>query len=573
MTGPGHSHQKLILWWFMNKNFIGWIKKYFFSLLWVYALGMAQTAPSRFSLTAELTDTLLKAGLTTNVVAEIRTMGDSLTWFGTGRGLAVHDNNMVFMYRTTTDSLQNLDSTNLLPQGGIPAIAVLNDSMLVAFSGDDGSIQMGLGLALTFSAEDTNGIGWTYFKQPVDMESDSLELVGGVGYFRQLPVTVPQANVTYDASLNRKYFWIASWAGGLRNYHFPRKEWRHIPLPLDNQTEFDLCDEGNFDSSEGPKILQNYYLNPRDPSDGGNHNHKAFSVLAYGDTVWVGTANGVNRGLIVRDTLWGQSAIECIRWKHYSYPEDGLSGNFVVGLAKQYWRGQITIWAATVNADAPGEVRGLSYTRDGGTTWETALIGERIYNISVRDSLVFASSASGLWKSLDGVNWAQFNSAIDQTLLAQKQILSDVVYTAILDERDTIPRIWLGTPDGIAVANDIHGFDWSIIQAEYDSAEVYAYPNPFSPLTHNQLEGDGYVRFHTGPITGDELNLDVFSFSMEKVYHKDYDLNVYRGATKWNGRDQNGNHVANGVYFARLRFSSALGQSPTPKWTKVIVVK
>ena len=187
MTGPGHSHQKLILWWFMNKTFIGWIKKYFFGLLWVYALGMAQTSPSRFSLTAELTDTLLEAGLTTNVVAEIRTMGDSLTWFGTGRGLAVHDNNMVFMYRTTPDSLQNLDSTNLLPQGGIPAIAVLNDSMLVAFSGDDGSIQMGLGLALTFSAEDTNGIGWTYFKQPVDMESDSLELVGGVGYFRQLP--------------------------------------------------------------------------------------------------------------------------------------------------------------------------------------------------------------------------------------------------------------------------------------------------------------------------------------------------------------------------------------------------
>jgi hypothetical protein len=178
-----------------------------------------------------------------------------------------------------------------------------------------------------------------------------------------------------------------------------------------------------------------------------------------------------------------------------------------------------------------------------------------------------------LWKSLDGVNWARFHSAIDQTFLAQKQILSDVVYTAILDERDTIPRIWLGTPDGIAVANDIHGFDWSIIQAEYDSAEVYAYPNPFSPLTHNQLEGDGYVRFHTGPIKSDELNLDIFSFSMEKVYHKDYDLNFYRGAIKWNGRGQNGNHVANGVYFARLRFSSALGQSPTPKWTKVIVVK
>ena len=573
MIGLVCSHLDLIQWWCMNKTIMRRFIASFFSLIWMCTIGMTQSTPNRFTLNTELLDTLLESGLTTNIVAEIRTMGDSLTWFGTGRGLAVHDGKSVFMYSTKPDSLQDLDSTELLPQGGIPAVAVLGDSMLVTFSGDDGSIQMGLGLALTFSADDTNGIGWLYFKQPMDSESDSLELVGGVGYFRKLPVTVPQANVTYDASLNSKYFWIASWAGGLRNYHFPRKEWRHIPLPLDNQNELDLCDESIFESIEGPNLLQNYYLNPRDPSDGGNHNHKAFSVLAYGDTVWVGTANGVNRGLIVRDTLWGQDAIECIRWKHYSYPEDGLSGNFVVGLAKQYWRGQITVWAATVNADSPGEVRGLSYTRDGGETWETALVGERVYNINARDSLVLVSTASGLWKSLDGVNWARFNSAIDQTFLAQKQILSDVVYSAILDERDTIPHIWLGTPDGVAIAHDIHGSDWSIIQAEYDSEEIYAYPNPFSPLTHNQLEGDGYVRFHTGPITSDELRLDIYSFSMEKVHSNNYNLNLYRGAIKWNGRGQDGNHVANGVYFARLNYSSALNQSSTEKWARVIIVK
>ena len=549
------------------------IKIFFPGFILMFVIGKAQNTPNRYTLNTGLSDTVVEKGLTTNVVAEIRTMGDSLTWFGTGRGLAVHDGKALFMYKTVKDSLSDLDNTKLLPQGGIPAVAVVGDSMLVSFSGDDGSIQMGLGLVLTFSVNNSSGIGWTYFKQPIDLETDSLELVGGVGYFSKLPVTVPQANVTYDASLNKKYFWIASWAGGLRNYHFPRKEWRHIPLPLDNQTELNLCDESNFGSNDGPNILQDYYLNPRDPSDGGNHNHKAFSVLAYGDTVWVGTANGVNRGLIVRDTLWGEDAIECIRWKHYSYPEDGLTGNFVVGLAKQYWRGQITVWAATVNAEAPGEVRGLSYTRDGGATWETALLGERIYNINAKDSLVLVSAASGLWKSLDGVNWARFNSAVDQTFLAQKQILSDVVYTAVIDKRDSIPKIWLGTPDGIAIAHDIHGSDWSIIQPEYDSEEIYAYPNPFSPLTHNQLQGDGYVRFHTGPITGKKLNLDIFSFSMEKVHSKDYVLDSYRGAIKWNGRGQDGNHVANGVYFARLLFSSSQGQSFTPKWAKVIVVK
>jgi len=60
---------------------------------------------------------------------------------------------------------------------------------------------------------------------------------------------------------------------------------------------------------------------------------------------------------------------------------------------------------------------------------------------------------------------------------------------------------------------------------------------------------------------------------MEKVHNKNYNLNSYRGAIKWNGRGQDGNHVANGVYFARLNYASTLGQPKTSKWAKVIVVK
>ena len=71
-----------------------------------------------------------------------------------------------------------------------------------------------------------------------------------------------------------------------------------------------------------------------------------------------------------------------------------------------------------MNADSQGETRGLSYTRDGGETWKSTLLGERIYNVYAKDSLVFASSQSGLWKSFDGVNWAIFEPAIDKTFLS-----------------------------------------------------------------------------------------------------------------------------------------------------------
>ena len=66
---------------------------------------------------------------------------------------------------------------------------------------------------------------------------------------------------------------------------------------------------------------------------------------------------------------------------------------------------------------------------------------------------------------------------------------------------------------------------------------------------------------------------DIFNFGMEKVYSEIYNLNSYYGALKWDGRDMAGNHVANGVYFIRLNFSSSRNQSPGDNWTKLIVVK
>ena len=144
----------------------------------------SQTFPGRFLLNTESNDSIMQNGLSSNVVAEIRLLGDSLTWFGTGRGLAVHDGSNVLTYKTFLDSIVDGQESFLLPQGGIPAISVLGDTMLVAFSGDDGDIQMGLGLAISFSAQDTTGITWKLFDQPMDGEPDSIDLIGGLDSLR-----------------------------------------------------------------------------------------------------------------------------------------------------------------------------------------------------------------------------------------------------------------------------------------------------------------------------------------------------------------------------------------------------
>ena len=142
-----------------------------------------------------------------------------------------------------------------------------------------------------------------------------------------------------------------------------------------------------------------------------------------------------------------------------------------------------------------------------------------------------------------------------------------------IDDRDSIPKLWIGTPDGVGLAQNTQGENWQIYQSNYDPLEVYAYPNPFSPLTHNTLDNDGYVRFHVGNIVNKQVKIDIFNFAMEKVHSKVYNLNTYYGALKWDGRDMLGNHVANGVYFIRINYASSSNQSPGDNWTKLIVVK
>ena len=536
-------------------------------------------APNNYSLNKVSSDSSFQNGLVSNTIAEIRLMGDSLTWFGTGQGLSLYNGEKVYSHISTQDSMTDRSSTNILPYGGIPAIAVLDntDTMAVAFSGDNGVIQVGHGLALTFNAIDSGGIDWLYLQQPTDQgEEDSILHFFGEGSFYGLPVTVPEANVTYDASLTKEYLWTASWAGGLRRYNLDLDIWEVIPLPMDNQDSLSLCEGFLPPDNQDRKILPNYFLNPRDPPQ-GNHNHKAFSILVFEDTLWVGTANGINKGVIIDEWVSDSDGdglpekLNCIRWVHYSYPNHNLSGNFVVDIERQAWNN--TIWAATVNADSPGELRGLSYTKDGGLTWSNTLLGERVYNIFTKDSLIFASSQSGLWKSFDGVNWAVYDSPVDTTFMSQGQILSDVVYTSVIDDRDGVMNLWVGTPNGVAYSNNLQGSSWNVFQTEYDTLDFYAYPNPFSPMNHNQLDGDGYVRFHTGKIANTQIELDIFNFAMEKVYKRAFDLVSYNGALKWNGRDLNNNLVDNGVYFIRMKYSPSLYQNPSYHWDKLIVIK
>ena len=504
-------------------------------------------------------------GLRSNVINCIALQGDMTTWIGTGQGISVmHDSLSVF----TLDSMHLVNEEPRFLIDAIASMAVQDDVLALAASSNENGIPVGTGIYIT---EDglSEQIAWNRYDQPVDALGDSLANFGA-GYFKARPVTKAFTNVTYDMDISGNYLWIVSWAGGLRRLDLTELEkWERIPLPLDSLVELNTCNENQYELIYNKLILNNYYMDSSDPIQGGNHNHKGFSVLAYGDTVWVGTANGINRGVV------GENG--CVNWHHFSHPNDNLSGNWVLSIAKQETNGERLIWAVT-RVIIPGEEQNsVSYTQDDGKTWEIVeeLVGEICHDISVQGSTVIIASNNGLWKFNGGKNWELMSPAVEATPVSSNEILNNAVYSVAADNREYFGRslIWIGTPDGLARSYNSMGDNWRIYRAEYDKEEIYAYPNPFSPYSHNQLNDDGWVRFNTGDNSVRHVDINIYNFALGKVYSERFDWQTNPGAVKWNGRDNRGELVSNGVYFVNLQFSESDTSTKENHWLKLVIVK
>ena len=548
------------------------MRKIFQHFLIIFSLSYSQSLiPKLYKMKDFAFDSTAYKGLKSNMVSDIVQQGDTVVWLGTGSGLAVlKDSSSIYTINSKDKLSANLKDTT--PLGGVTAIAAHNKTLIAAFAKSGENITLGNGLIYSTDATGES-IDWLYFEQPIDTEADSLAPFAK-RFFKGLPITVKEANVTYDAAISGNYIWITSWAGGLRRYNITQKVWERVPLPQDGDQVLNTCESASYENTPSGYILKNFYLNPRDPVDGGKHNHKAFSVVAYADTVWVGTANGINRGII--------GANGCVDWTHYTPSANNFSGGFVVDLAVQKYKGYNIIWGATVAAES-GEKSGVSFSVDNGDTWNSTLIGKRAYNIEVSDSIVLVASSTGLWKTLTDnpldidKPWARYNQAKQAIKLGSTgvydmdEILSDEVIGVSYDSRSYYSKsaiIWIGSWDGLARAMDSEGTNWKIYRANFDPDKVYAYPNPFSPYDHNQFQGSGYVHIHADVKLSFVVKMDIFNFGMEPVLQKQFDRRqASTGSLKWDGKDKNGRMVDNGTYFIRLEYDQKI------KWIKLIVIK
>mgnify|MGYP001070402730 CR=1 FL=1 len=497
----------------------------------------------------------IKGQIAHNAVIDIKSSSDSLYFFGTGNGLSygeIIDNDSIdFGYF----------DISTMPRGGNPALAV--DGNFIAVSGViDTAVATGTepkGTGIAFSTD--KGENWVYLPQPIDeipATGQNHAILWGGQEISALAVTTEINNVSYDLAIYNDYIYVASWAGGLRRYPIgmiggnENKQWEIIPLPRDDDLDL-YCDA----------IDTSYYLNPRDPTDGGYHNHKGFSVYVNDDIIWAGTAAGINKGIINGN---------CIDWiGHYSSWQNNISGNWIIGFAHQEFNSYTRVWAITWNADSQGEFSALSYTDDDGETWNTtqpAGYPEKVYNLFADSTRIWAASESGLYMSIEGEHWEKYTRPIDDN--TGEELLTESVMSVYFSENDN--RLWIGTEDGIAISDD-DGISWSI--QKFWESTVYkdqgnmlsAYPNPFLINDYNQVGGDGHVRFLYSNPNNYSGTVDVFDFAMDRVIQikKNHTIND-ESVVIWNGRNEYGDQVANGVYFCRLSINGDY------YWTKLAVI-
>jgi len=327
----------------------------------------------------------------------------------------------------------------------------------------------------------------------------------------------------YDIALQETTVWIAGFYGGLAKSSDWGQTWDKVTP--DNK--------------------------PFDPSY-SDYNQRAFSVVCSGDTVWAGTAEGINR-----------SADGGKTWVNYNSVDTRIPGNFVVSLGVQKYRGKTVIWAGTKPTDKDNGFTGIVKTTDGGNSWRNYMEGYTAWNFGFQDSVVWAATDHGLIRSRDGGRHWDFLDIVDDS--NNDRISIDEVISVKVVEELPDTTVWVGTYQGLALSQD-EGKSWRIIKAYGPigggkGPATYAFPNPFSPSRSGTIR----IVYHTTRAGRTVVKVYDLALDLVKTLYSE-DTKGDRGIN-WDGRNGKGNRVANGAYLYKVE-----GADGRVAWGKIVVM-
>lgn len=528
------------------------MKRLIFSLLLITSFLMqGQLRPDTYNFSSGRLAKSAAESPISNSILDIVTDGDDM-WLGTSRGLSYSPDNGV--------TWKNFFLDDAFGEESITALGVYN-GVIYAGTGhsterNGESLPEGSGLKVSTDAGNT----WISRPQPVDDPGDS-SVQYGVNTLRALPVTVEINNIIYDLAFTPNTIWIVTFAGGLRKSTDLGETWQRVVLPPDNLDYLH------------PDSTYSFSLQPVAGGFGNESylNHRAFSVTAAGDNViYVGTAGGINKGTILADgnIVWQKST--------RTNQDEPISGNFVTALA--YDGASNSVWAASWLAEGTTEYYGISASFDGGSNWKVFLSGEKAHNfgfaLKTSGSNIFtdvmAATDNGLFRTSDfGTSWFTPQNIVDAG--NGTALKTDKYYSAAGVNIGNDRYIYLGSAEeGLIKLHETGSMwsgDWFILTASgkvEKEEDTYAFPNPFSPAQER-------VRIKYINNSASTVTIRILDFGMNLVRTVTQNADRLTGVEHidyWDGRDEYGNIVPNGVYFYRIDFGDS-----DPVYGKIMVLR
>jgi hypothetical protein len=242
-----------------------------------------------------------------------------------------------------------------------------------------------------------------------------------------------------------------------------------------------------------------------------------------------------------------------------------LPGDFVVALGVQDTGPETIIWAAC--RPAFGGYLRVAYSRDAGEAWHEAPVGGLANSVEAWDfafsgDTVYVATSEGLFRSSDDYSiWSMITDFVDTE--DQTFYQYDAPFFTV-DIADGV--VWAGGSDGIGKSIETGG--WDVFRSALDPDDHYAYPSPFSPY-HSARHG---TTIHFRPSITTNATINVYDTNLEHVKTVVSGIPRVGGIESddivWDGTNDDGDLVANGVYFYRIELDSG-----EDLWGKVMIIK
>ena len=483
-------------------------------------------------------------------------------WVGTESGVARLD-------PAQSSGLNSTDwvtftELNGLGRGAVSALDAVGDTVWVATLVDSVTAGQGVnqaGTGLSFSHD--GGDSWHHI--PNEFIFDPTK-----AGFERSPSTTIQ-NACFDISIDGEAVYAAFFAGSTVRSLDQGRTWEpFLPGGADEivffasdtaadslRTVADSLASANADSSN---IAQLHTA--ADSLASQESLHRTFAVIAYGDTVWIGTSSGVSF-TFDGGQHWQNAKV---RLGAEGTPLPGHpAGNWVVALERQVLPdGTTAIWAGTKTTTLPGQTQAISVSRDLGQTWSHT--GPTFaWDFAFTPNFVWAGTAQGLLASPDPT-LPNYSERIWDTIdVVDGQPLTGT-FIGLAAVGDVL---WAGADHGLGRSED-EGSTWRVIRdlirtrsldegtfvsaggVPDSTALAYAAPNPFAPSRETTT-----IVFSLSQDA--EVSVVIYDFASGLVRDLAADAPFAGGVDHrilWDGRDQDGQRVANGTYFYRIALNT-----------------